>query len=144
MAFPLPAEPSVAVLPFVNLSGDPKQDYFSDGITEQIITSLSSVPNIFVVARNSTFTYKGKPVQVKQVAEELGVRYVLEGSVQRSDDRVRITVQLIDATTGYHLWSENYDRKLEDIFELQDEITLKIMTELQVTLSGQDWARLSP
>jgi len=144
MVLPLPVEPSIAVLPFVNLSGDPEQDYFSDGITEQIITSLSSVPNIFVVARNSTFTYKGKPVQIKQVAEELGVRYVLEGSVQRSDDRLRITVQLIDATTGYHLWSENYDRNLKDIFALQDEITMKIMTELQVTISGQGWARLSP
>ena len=112
MAFPLPVEPSIAVLPFVNLSEDPEQDYFSDGITEQIITSLSNVPNIFVIARNSTFTYKDRPVKVQQVAEELGVRYVLEGSVQRSDDRVRITVQLIDATTGYHLWAENYDRKL--------------------------------
>ena len=141
---PLPDDPSIAVLPFENLSGDPKQDYFSDGITEHIITSLSNVPNIFVIARNSTFIYKNRPVKVQQVAEELGVRYVLEGSVQRSDDRVRITVQLIDATTGYHLWAENYDRKLKDIFALQDEIAMKIMTELQVTLSGQDWARLSP
>ena len=110
MAFPLPDKPSIAVLPFVNLSEDPKQEFFSDGITEDIITALSKVPKLFVIARNSTFTYKGKPVKVKQVSEELGVRYVLEGSVQKSGDRVRINAQLIDALTGHHLWAERYDR----------------------------------
>jgi TolB-like protein len=120
MAFPLPKKPSLAVLPFDNLSGDPKQDYFSDGITESIISALSNVSNLFVIARNSTFTYKGKPVKVQQVAEELGVRYVLEGSVQRSGDRVRITAQLIDALEGHHLWAEQYDRRFGDIFALQD------------------------
>ncbi|NIS54313.1 MAG: guanylyl cyclase, partial [Phycisphaerae bacterium] len=109
MAYPLPDKPSIAVLPFDNMSGDPKQEYFSDGITEEIIASLSKVDQLFVIARNSTFVYKGKPVKVKQVAEELGVRYVLEGSVRKSEDRVRITAQLIDATTGHHLWSERYD-----------------------------------
>ena len=143
MAFPLPEKPSIAVLPFANLSGDPKQAYFSDGITEHIITSLSKVPYIFVIARNSTFAYKGKSVKIHQIAEELAVRYVLEGSVQRSDDRVRITVQLIDATTGHHLWAENYDRKLKDIFALQDEIAMKIMAELQVELTAADLGRLS-
>jgi adenylate cyclase len=134
MAYPLPDKPSIAVLPFDNLSGDSEQEYFSDGITEQIITSLSKIPNIFVIARNSTFTYKGKPTKIKQIAEELAVRYVLEGSVQRSNDRVRITVQLIDATTGRHLWAENYDREVKDIFALQDEISMKIMAALQFKL----------
>ena len=143
MAFPLPDKPSIAVLPFVNMSGDPEQSYFSDGITEHIITSLSKVPYIFVIARHSTFAYKGKSVKIQQIAEELAVRYVLEGSVQRSDDRVRITVQLIDATTGHHLWAENYDRKLKDIFALQDEIAMKIMAELQVELTAADLGRLS-
>jgi adenylate cyclase len=135
MAYPLPDKPSIAVLPFDNLSGDSEQEYFSDGITEQIITSLSKIPNIFVIARNSTFTYKGKPTTIKQIAEELAVRYVLEGSVQRSNDRVRITVQLIDATTGRHLWAENYDREVKDIFALQDEISMKIMAALQIKLT---------
>jgi TolB-like protein/class 3 adenylate cyclase len=143
MAFPLPDKPSIAVLPFVNMSDDPKQEYFSDGITEHIITSLSKVPYIFVIARNSTFAYKGKHVKIQQIAEELAVRYVLEGSVQRSDDRIRITVQLIDAITGYHLWAENYDRKLKDIFALQDEIAMKIMAELQVKLTDADLGRFA-
>jgi adenylate cyclase len=134
MAFPLPDKPSIAVLPFVNLSGDPKQEFFSDGITEDIITALSKIPNLFVIARNSIFTYKGKPVKIKQVSEELGVRYVLEGSVQRSGDWVRITAQLIDALNGYHLWSERYDRELKDLFALQDEITIKIISAMQVKL----------
>ena len=103
MAFPLPEKPSIAVLPFTNMSEDPKQEYFSDGLSEEIITALSKVPNMFVIARNTTFTYKGKPVKVKQVAEELGVRYVLEGSVRTAGDRVRITAQLIDALKGDHL-----------------------------------------
>ena len=142
MAHPLPEKPSIAVLPFDNMSGDPDQEYFSDGLTEEIITDLSKTPKMFVIARNSTFTYKGKPVKVKQVAEELGVRYVLEGSVRKADDRVRITAQLIDALTGHHLWAERYDRDLKDIFALQDEITMKIINALQVELTEGEHARL--
>ena len=141
---PLPEEPSIAVLPFANISGDPEQEYFSDGLTEEIITALSKVHNMFVIARNSTFSYKDKPVKVQQVAEELGVRYVMEGSVRKAGDRVRITAQLIDALTGHHLWAERYDRDLEDIFSLQDEITKSILTALEVKLTrGEDahlWA----
>jgi adenylate cyclase len=135
MAFPLPDEPSIAVLPFVNMSGDPKQEFLCDGITEEIITALSKVRHLFVISRQSTFSYKGKPVKVKQVSEELGVRYVLEGSVQRSGDRIRITAQLIDALTGNHLWAERYERDLKDIFALQDEITMKVLTATQVKLT---------
>jgi len=140
MAFPMPDKPSIAVLPFVNMSRDPEQEYFGDGITEEIITALSKVPNLFVIAHNSTFTYKGKPVKVKQVSEELGVRYVLEGSVQKSGDRVRITAQLIDALSSHHLWAERYDRDLKDIFALQDEITMKVITALQVELTAGEMA----
>jgi adenylate cyclase len=136
MAFPLPDKPSIAVLPFVNMSDDPKQEFFCDGITEEIITALSKVPNLFVIARESTFTYKGKPVRVKQVSEELGVGYVLEGSVQRSANRIRITAQLIDALNGHHVWAERYDRNLTDLFALEDEITMKIITALQVKLTS--------
>jgi len=135
MAFPLPDKPSIAVLPFTNMSEDPKQEFLCDGMTEGIITVLSKVPRLFVVARDSTFTYKGKPVKVKQVSEELGVRYVLEGSFQRSGERVRITAQLIDALTGHHLWAERYDRDLKDIFVLQDEVTLKVLTAIRVKLT---------
>jgi adenylate cyclase len=142
MAFPLPNKPSIAVLPFTNMSADSEQEYFSDGISEEIITALSSVPELFVIARNSTFTYKGKPVKVQQVSEELGVRYVLEGSVRKAEAKVRITAQLIDAISGHHLWAESYDRTLEDIFVLQDEITMKIITELQVELTGREGTRL--
>ena len=142
MAFPLPDKPSIAVLPFVNMSKDPDQEYFSDGITEEIITALTKVPRLFVIARNSTFTYKGRVVEVKQVAEELGIRYVLEGSVQKAGEKVRITAQLIDALSGHHLWAERYDRDLRDIFALQDEITLKITTALQVKLTAGEQARL--
>ena len=142
MAFPLPDKPSIAVLPFVNMSGDPKEEYFSDGITEEIITALSKVPHLFVISRQSTFTYKGKPVKVKQVSEELGVRYVLEGSVRKSGDKVRITAQLIDALTGHHLWADRYDRDLKDIFALQDEITMKIITALQVKLTQGEQAAM--
>jgi len=136
MAFPLPDLPSIAVLPFVNMSEDPKQEFLSDGITEEITTALSKIPRLFVISRQSTFSYKGKPVKVKQVSEELGVRYVLEGSVQRSGDRIRINAQLIDALTGRHLWAERYDRDLKDLFALQDEITMKILTAIQVKLTG--------
>ena len=142
MAFPLPDKPSIAVLPFDNMSGEPKQEYFSDGLTDQIIANLSKLSDLFVIARNSTFTYKGKPVKVKRVSEELGVRYVLEGSVQKSGDRVRITAQLVDAITGHHLWAERYDRDLRDIFALQDEITKKILLALQVKLTKGETARL--
>jgi TolB-like protein/class 3 adenylate cyclase len=135
MAFPLPDVPSIAVLPFANMSEDPKQEYLCDGMTEAIITALSKVPRMFVIARNSTFIYKGKPVKVKQVSEDLGVRYVLEGSLQRSGDRLRITAQLIDALTGNHLWAERYDRDLNDIFALQDEITIKILNGIRVKLT---------
>ena len=135
MKYPLPDQPSIAVLPFVNMSGDPKQEFLCDALTEDIITALSRIPRLFVIARNSTFVYKGKPVKVKQVSEDLGVRYVLEGSLQRSADRVRITVQLIDALTGQHLWAKRYDRDLEDIFVLQDEITIKILSTLEIMLT---------
>jgi adenylate cyclase len=142
MAHPLPDKPSIAVLPFDNLSEDPRQDYFSDGLTEEIISALSKVPNLFVIARNSTFTYKGKPVKVQQVSEELGVRYVLEGSVRKADNRLRITAQLIDAITGHHLWSERYDRELIDVFAIQDEITIKILTAMRVQLTEGARARV--
>jgi len=137
---PLPDKPSIAVLPFVNMSEDPKQEYFSDGITENIITALSKVEKLFVIARNSTFTYKGKPVKVQQVAQDLGVQYVLEGSVQRSADRIRITAQFVDARKGHHLWAERYDRDLKDLFALQDEITMKIITALEVKLTEGEQA----
>ncbi|MCJ7493797.1 MAG: tetratricopeptide repeat protein, partial [Deltaproteobacteria bacterium] len=142
MKYPLPDNPSIAVLPFVNISGDPKQEFFCNGITEEIITALSRVPGLFVIARYSTFTYKGKAVNVKQVSEELGVRYVLEGGVQKSVDRIRITVQLIDALKGHHLWAERYDRDLKNIFALQDELTMKIITALQVKLTPGETVHL--
>jgi adenylate cyclase len=142
MAFQLPDKPSIAVLPFVNKSGDPNQDYFSDGITETIITALSQIQNMFVIAGNSTFSYKGKNVEIKQVAEELGVRYVLQGSVQKTADRVRVSAQLINAITGKYLWAERWDRELADIFALQDEITKKIITSLNVTLLEGESARI--
>jgi adenylate cyclase len=142
MAYPLPDKPSIAVLPFDNMSGDPKQEYFSDGLTEQIISALSKIPNLFVIARNSSFTYKGKPLKVQQVSEELGVRYVLEGSVRKANNRLRITAQLIDAITGHHLWSESYDRELKDIFAIQDEITIKILSAMQVQLTEGERVRV--
>jgi adenylate cyclase len=141
MAFQLPDKPSIAVLPFINMSGDPKEDYFSDGLTEQIITNLSTFHKLFVIARNSTFVYKGKPVKIQKVAEDLGVRYVLEGSVQKSGDKVRITAQLVDAITGRHVWSEHYDREFKDIFALQDEITIKIMRAMRIKLTDGEQAR---
>jgi TolB-like protein/Tfp pilus assembly protein PilF len=141
MAFPLPDKPSIAVLPFNNLSGDPEQEYFSDGLTEEIISALSRVPKLFVIARNSSFTYKGKPVKVQQVSEELGVRYVLEGSVKKAGDEIRITAQLIDALTGHHLWAGRYDRNLSDLFAVQDEITKEIISAMQVKLTEGEQAR---
>ena len=136
----LPDKPSIAVLPFVNMSGDPEQEYFCDGISEEIITALSKIPELFVIARNSSFVYKGKPVNVQQVGRELGVGYVLEGSVRRGGDRLRVTAQLIDARTGRHVWAERYDRPLEDIFALQDEITLRIIFALDLNLLIGDQA----
>lgn len=134
-------QPSIAVLPFSNMSGDPEQEYFSDGITDDIITALSKVSNMLVVASNSTFTYKGKAVDVKQVSREQGVRYVLEGSVRKATNRVRVNAQLIDATSGHHLWAERYDRALEDIFAVQDEITREIVVSLDVHLREGEQAR---
>ncbi len=137
-ALALPDKPSLIVLPLVNLSGDSEQEYFSDGLTEVLTGDLSKIPSLFVIARNSAFTYKGKAVKVQDVSKEMGVRYVLEGSVQKANQRVRIAVQLIDATTGYHLWSQQYDRPLTDIFALQDEIVQKITTTLKLQLSLQE------
>jgi adenylate cyclase len=135
VGLPLPDKPSIAVLPFLNLSSNPEQEYFSDGITEDLITDLSKLSGLFVIARNSVFTYKGRSVKPAEVSRELGVRYVLEGSVRRAGHRVRITAQLIDATTGYHRWAERYDRELQDIFAVQEEIARKIMAALEVQLT---------
>ena len=142
MAFPLPDKPSIAVLPFVNMSGDPAQEYIADGITENIITALSNSSVIFVIARNSTFTYKDKPVKVQQVSEDLGVRYVMEGSVQRSGERIRVTAQLVDATTGHHLWAKRFDREMKELFAIQDEITKEIAVAFQVELTSGEQARI--
>jgi adenylate cyclase len=142
VGLPLPDRPSVAVLPFVNLTQDPAQEYFSDGVTEDLITGLSKVSGLFVIARNSAFTYKGRPVKVREVGRDLGVRYVLEGGVQRAGSRVRITAQLVDATTGYHVWAERYDREVRDIFALQDEVTQRIVGALAVKLTEADKVRL--
>jgi len=131
---PLPAKPSIAVLPFTNLSGDPEQDYFADGIVEDIITGLSRIKWVFVIARNSSFAYKGRAVDVKQVGRELGVRYVLEGSVRKASNRIRIAAQLIDAAHGTHIWAETYDRALDDIFAVQDELTMSVVGVLEPTL----------
>jgi len=143
MAYPLPNKPSIAILPFENMSGDPEQEYFSDGITEDIITALSKTPKLFVIARNSTFTYKGKAVNVQEVGQDLGVRYVLKGSVRRFGEKVRINAQLIDAKTGHHLWAEKYDRDLEEIFAVQDDLTKRIITAMQVELTEGEQARVA-
>jgi len=141
-ALSLPDRPSIAVLPFQNMSGDPEQDYFVDGMVEDIITGLSRIKWLFVIARNSTFTYKGRAVDMKQVGRELGVRYVLEGSVRKAGDRVRITGQLIDTTTGTHVWAERYDRKSDDIFALQDEITLSVVGAIEPSLRQAEIERV--
>src|SRR5262249_48467448 len=138
----LPDKPSLVVLPFVNMSEDPKQDYFSDGLTEDLTTDLSKISSLFVIARNSAFTYKGKAVDMGEVSRKLGVRYVLEGSVRKADDQVRITAQLVDATTDSHLWAERYDRPLKDIFALQDEIRQKIVLAVKVKLTPEEQERL--
>jgi TolB-like protein/class 3 adenylate cyclase/cytochrome c-type biogenesis protein CcmH/NrfG len=137
-ALPLPDKPSIVVLPFDNMSGDPQQDYFSNGITEVLTSDLSRIASLFIIARNTAFTYKGKAINVQEVGKELGVRYVVEGSVQKAADHVRIVAQLINATTGHHLWSERYDRPLTDIFALQDEIVQKIVTTLKLQLTVQE------
>jgi TolB-like protein len=143
---PLPAKPSLAVLPFSNMSGDPEQEYFADGIVEDIITGLSRLNWLFVIARNSSFTYKGRAVDVREVGRELGVRYVLEGSVRKGGDRVRVTGQLIEAETGNHLWADRYDRALEDVFAIQDEITASVVGCIQpeVYAAEHDRARRKP
>ena len=140
-ALALPVKPSIAVLPFANLSGDPQQEYFSDGITDDLVTDLSRVPGLFVIDRGSTFAYKGKPAKVQEVGRELGVRYVLEGSARKTADRVRINVQLVDASTGDQIWTQRYDRQLHDIFALQDEIvqSLAATLHLQLTVLQRGW-----
>jgi adenylate cyclase len=143
VAHPLPDKPSIAVLPFANISGDKEQEYFSDGITNDIITELSKFSNLFVIASNSVFTYKGKPVKVNEVGRDLGVRYVIEGSVQKAADRVRIHAQLIDAATSRHLWADRYDRDLKDVFAVQDEITKSIVTALEVILTEDEKRRVA-
>jgi adenylate cyclase len=142
----LPDKPSIAVLPFQNMSGDPEQEYFADGMVEDIITALSQLKSLFVIARNSSFTYKGKAVDIKQVGRELGVRYVLEGSVRKSGNRVRITGQLIEAATGAHLWAEKIDGALEDVFELQDEVTARVAGAIEpsITQAEINRARIKP
>jgi TolB-like protein/Flp pilus assembly protein TadD len=140
-ALPLPDRPSIAVLPFDNMSGDPDQDYFADGISEDLITGLSRIRWLFVIARNSTFVYKGRAVDVRQVARELGVRYVLEGSVRRAGQRLRVSAQLIDAVTGGHHWAEQYDRDLGDIFAIQDEITSSVVASIQPRLLAAEGVR---
>src|SRR5215469_2760337 len=138
---PVPEQPSLAVLPFLNLSGDPEQAYFADGMVEEIITALSRIRWLFVIARNSTFTYKGKAVDVKQVGRDLGVRYVLEGSVRKGGNRVRITAQLIDADTGAHLWADRFDGSLEDIFKLQDKVATSVAGIIEPTLQSAETER---
>ena len=137
----LPDKPSIAVLPFQNMSGDPEQEYFADGMVEEIITALSRIPWLFVIARNSTFTYKGQAIDVKQVGRELGVRYVLEGSVRRGGGRVRITAQLIEAETGTHLWADRFDGSLEDVFDLQDQVATSVAGVIEPTLQVAETVR---
>src|SRR6266851_1825411 len=143
---PVPDKPSIAVLPFQNMSGDPEQEYFADGMVEEIITALSRFKSLFVIARNSSFTYKGKSVEIKQVGRELGVRYVLEGSVRKAGSRVRITGQLIEAATGAHLWAEKIDGALKDVFALQDEVTARVTGAIEpsITQAEIDRARVKP
>jgi adenylate cyclase len=140
-ALPLPDKPSVAVLPFTNMSADPEQEFFADGIAEDIITALSRYPSLFVIARNSCFTYKGRAVDVKQVGRELGVRYVLEGSLRKSGNRIRVTAQLVEAETGNHLWAERYDRDLADIFAVQDEITEAVTIAIAPAIADAEQQR---
>jgi len=142
-ALPLPDKPSIAVLPFQNMSGDPEQEYFADGMVEEIITALSRIKWLFVIARNSSFTYKGQSVDVKKVGRELGVRYVLEGSVRKAGGRVRITAQLIEAETGTHLWADHFDGSLEDVFDLQDKVAISVAGVIEPTLQAAEILRSS-
>src|SRR6266852_2233004 len=142
-ALPLPDTPSIAVLPFANMSGDRDQEYFGDGITDDLTTALSRIPDLFVIARTSAFTYKGKAAKVQDVSRELGVAYVLEGSVRKADNQVRITAQLVDASSSDHLWAAHYDRPLKDIFSLQDEIVRKIVATLKLRLSLEQWREVA-
>jgi adenylate cyclase len=142
MPMSLPDKPSIAVLPFVNMSGESAQEYFSDGMTEDLITDLAGLAGLFVIARNSVFTYKGKVVKPEQVGRELGVRYMVEGSVRKADDRVRITAQLVDTTTGYHLWAARYDRDVHNIFAVQEEIARRITRALAVRLTPEEKANM--
>ncbi len=143
MAFPLPDKPSIAVLPFTNISDDPEQEYFVDGMTEDLITDLSKLSGLFVIARNTVFTYRNQPVKIRQVAEELGVRYVLEGSVRRSGEQVRVNAQLIDATTGGHVWADRYDGEVKDIFSVQDAFVREIVKALAVNLSEDELTEIA-
>jgi len=140
-ALALPDTPSIAVLPFANMSGDPEQEYFADGMVEEIITALSRIRWLFVIARNSSFTYKGQAVDVKQMGRELGVRYVLEGSVRKAGQRVRITAQLIDAASGAHLWADRFDGSIEDVFELQDQVAISVAGVIEPTLQAAEVRR---
>jgi adenylate cyclase len=143
MAFSLPDKPSIAVLPFDNMMGDDEKEYIADGITEQITTALSKSPRLFVVSRKSAFSYKGKPVKIQEVSQDLGVRYVLEGSIQKTGAKLRVTAQLIDAVKGQHLWAENYDRSIENLFSVQDEIAQKIFKSMHIKLAVGEWDRLA-
>jgi adenylate cyclase len=136
---PLPDKPSIAVLPFHNIGGDPEQEYFADGIVEEIITALSRFKSLFVIARNSSFTFKGCAVDIKEVGRSLGVRYVLEGSVRKASGKVRITGQLVDAVTGSHLWADRFERDLTDVFALQDDVTVAVVSAIQLPRPTVDW-----
>ena len=138
---PLPDKPSIAVLPFQNMSGDPEQEYFADGMVEEIITAFSRIRWLFVIARNSSFTYKGQNVDMKQVGRELGVRYVLEGSVRKGGNRVRITAQLIETETGAHLWADRFDGSMEDVFDLQDQVATSVAGVIEPALQAAETAR---
>ena len=140
-ALALPDKPSIAVLPFENMSGDPEQEYFADGVVEEIITALSRIRWLFVIARNSSFTYKGRAVDVKQIGRELGVRYVLEGSVRKAGNRVRITGQLIDVSTGAHIWADRFDGELANIFDLQDQVTASVVGAIEPKLEQAEMER---
>src|SRR5438132_6261985 len=141
VVLPLPDKPSIVVLPFANMSGDPEQEYFADGMVEEIITALSRIRWLFVIARNSSFTYKGRAIEVQQVGRELGVRYVVEGSVRKAGQRVRITAQVIDAISGAHLWADRFDGSLEDVFELQDKVAISVAGVIEPTLRQSEIER---
>ncbi len=143
MAYPLPDKPSIAVLPFENFSGDKQDDFIAKGLTEDIITALSQLPQLFVISRTSSFAFKDKSATATEIAEELGVRYIVEGSIQRSGDTLRINAQLVDAVKGHHLWADNFDGEAKDLFALQDDIVRRILVELQVKLTGGDHARVA-